>query len=781
MSGAFGLLILQIVFLLNSLGLMGPFATWLQHRPDSTVRHDVIGEMIQKRENVKRKSADSIIWKVSEPQDVLYKYDSILTLDHSTAQLHLQNDVSLQIQENTLVVLEPLEETSDESLRVRFQRGLMRSRNSGQKLLVGAGDWSVEAAPGSDLSLRALDGDNVELEVNGGEVALKNQDSGKVATIGEGKRLTLTKENIGEIQTVNEDLQFSADIQKRIYSHSVPVAVPLHWQGEAKWLVIGRLNEPEQKIDVHNNIALLSLDVGTYTLSLVAEDGSVSKTQTLEVDPAPKLRYLSPLPRDRVSMDGATLFSWYALDGVQRYEVRFTPEDERATASAQPDETSLAPFARIKPVGPGAYSWSVFAYDLDGIAIPPFYALPVYFTPDPLAAPKLRTPATAPEDPNEQDSEQKEDKTKKPQNFGAFLWKQIFPIAFAEELPPAKPPIERQIVFTWYPVEGADYYVIEISSKSDFLHPEVIQKVSKEEYEWTGFQDEVYYWRVAAGSKSGRMGIFSDPAEFNVKKLKTMDLKNFAGIRYIERPTEKPVEKPTEKPADDSSQKEKKPETETETETEEPRQPPPDTYFEAQGNIDYWVMSQQNKDVDKVNFKGIAVPSMAFGKTWNIGRNVYMSKVIWQQLKWQPESASELPYQDEFTTNILKFKFYSIVQDGFGWGLVVEQVPFIKRTGLEEIKTEDQTLYGGLVNWQTSLSSEIEWRSQGLLTYGDSIFQANWENEVRSYPGLDDGAAGALARRGLYFGGIVDLATAFGSDKERAVWVRMGFEIGYDW
>ncbi|MEK6556287.1 MAG: hypothetical protein AABZ31_13655, partial [Bdellovibrionota bacterium] len=199
-SGALTLLIFQIAWLLSSLGLIDS----LHFKTEGASNNkQIIGHMIQKRENVKRKGADSIIWEDSNPNDTLYRYDSVLTLDNSTAQLNLEGDVKLQIHENTLVMLEPIEQNSEDSLRVRFYKGQLRSRNSGQRLSVGSGEWTVEAKPGTDLSLRALEGERVELEINKGEVHLENKVSGETKVIENGKKLTLSQESIETVQSVS--------------------------------------------------------------------------------------------------------------------------------------------------------------------------------------------------------------------------------------------------------------------------------------------------------------------------------------------------------------------------------------------------------------------------------------------------------------------------------------------------------------------------------------------------------------------------------------------------
>jgi len=50
---------------------------------------------------LRRRGTDSLVWEKSAADDVLYYYDSILTLAQSTASLKLFKDSEIRLSENT--------------------------------------------------------------------------------------------------------------------------------------------------------------------------------------------------------------------------------------------------------------------------------------------------------------------------------------------------------------------------------------------------------------------------------------------------------------------------------------------------------------------------------------------------------------------------------------------------------------------------------------------------------------------------------------------------------
>lgn len=296
LSGSVTLLILEIALLLGDLGVI-PFDP-LHLRPSVAVTEQ-IGSVINVNQNVRRKSQGSLIWENSSPKDQLYAFDSLLTLKNSSAKVSLQGDIQLQLNENTLVVLEPIVEGKSEHLRLKFARGTMRSKTGKQNLNVQAGEWSLEAKAGSEISLRTFGEDKVEVEVTSGEVALNKGIAEPLGTpLTSGEKLTIDGSEVQEKQKVSQDITWDMGNEfHRLYSHQFPVFLQLRWKGEAEELRIIDNSGEESLLKILPDQREISLPLqsGTYFLNLV-NGNSISNTFPVSLWPAEKLHYLSPCP-----------------------------------------------------------------------------------------------------------------------------------------------------------------------------------------------------------------------------------------------------------------------------------------------------------------------------------------------------------------------------------------------------------------------------------------------------------------------------------------------------
>jgi hypothetical protein len=98
--------------------------------------------------------------------------------------------------------------------------------------------------------------------------------------------------------------------------------------------------------------------------------------------------------------------------------------------------------------------------------------------------------------------------------FGEWLQKKLNYLEFAAEAQILR---KKNVVFEWEPVEGANQYIIEISSDPEFKTPEVVETLSSTHFVWKKYDPKKkYFWRVASGNSNGRMGLFSEAAPLEV-------------------------------------------------------------------------------------------------------------------------------------------------------------------------------------------------------------------------------------------------------------------------
>lgn len=749
-SGALALLILQVYLLLSDLGITGAPMRDIWSKNNDQVS---IGRMVKIHDSVKRKAVNSILWDKPDLEEKLFAYDSILTLEDSSAELQLQGDISLKLHENTLVVLEPPENENDDSLKVSFQRGLFRSRNRGQKLNVGSLGWSIQAEAGSDLSVRALDDENIELEVSSGEIQIQKNNSEISEQITSGQKVSLGREAHSDVQIIDDDLAFTDLPPARIYSHYFPLALEVAWKGKAEALEVFRLGHERKRMPLtEGNKINLFLQPGTTVMNLVAGN-RISKSFTFEARPAPQLKYLSPLPRDRIDLEKPEIFSWRPLEGIDSYQVEIVP-NKGPTPATYPTHNTYTEVTYPKPA---SADWQVTAKDADGFFIPAFYSLPVYFTRSPLGAPKLREPAK-----ESVPSDTKKEKVKD-QSFLLNIYNLIFPSAYAEDN-------QRKIILSWFPVEGADFYIIEISKEPDFLKPIVMKKVTTEEFAWHNFSNKKYYWRVAAGQEGGRMGIFSEVAEFDVSLLKSMPLSTLSpGVKYIEaapEPPPKKIEPPKPIPP-------AKPIVKAE--------PPQEINAEQLLNslsfqISYFNIQQSDQEFRKASYHDAAVPSLRYSKNIRLFKKRWKTDITYKYLIWKPAEPSSTPFQPDLKTNIFHFQFSAARINSIGLG--IRSLPILKRVDLEELDVNSKTLFGLFYRWTLAMDKDINWNSSFELNSGSSYHAIGWENQftysLSKDPEVKDSKKWIEAN-------LNALTTFDGGNKHSGQWIEIGLGYGWSW
>ena len=810
LSGALTLLILEVALLLGDLGIL-PFDPL--HLHPVTAITQKIGLVEQVNQNVRRKSQGSLIWQSSLPADQLYAFDSLLTLSNSSAKIKLDGDIQLQLSENTLVVLEPFEEGKTEHLRLKFARGTLRSQTGGKELKVVAGDWTLEAKAGSEISLRTLGLEKMEIEVASGEVAVNKgvaESPGaeqKTPNLTSGEKLTIESGEVQERKKVSDQLSWEMESSiHRLYSHQFPVFIDFRWKGEAKEvrLVDAQGEESKLKVTSEQRSITLPLYQGTFFLNLINGE-QISPTLPVSLWPAEKIHYLSPLPRDRVNRDREYTFSWSPSQQASSYLVQIA-KDNTFTQIVQEVTSSSSQLAlELKQGGP--LHWRVVPQDDEGFVVPPNYSQSFYSVARPLAAPKLRAPQPRLPAATKQPGQDTlwygppapSPKNTPPPQKGSSLWNRLwttfFPTAQAQttatevqsklindlqkinkaasKTKPGKRKVPQKIVFSWYPVPEADYYILEISTTPDFKNPIVTKKLKKEEYTLEKFSKKVYYWRVAAGQENGRMGLFSEPADVDLSKIADVDIQELApGVSYLApKPEPKPKPKPTPAPKA-VAKPEPKPEP-----PPEPEPPPPLRKVEQEFSFrfvfapEYVSWQQKNSDQVEGKFSGWSL----LGAEVEVNapmeeRGRLVVHMHFATFDWEPEKA---PLQDTFGSwNLRGRVMHHLARQNWGYGFAMYRTGAIQRSQLESVQWEDRWTYGGSLSYLHHFSERSQWEAGLWITTGDSRLTSQLTNRL-------DYRMPAWGM-GVIIGVGIDLLHESGSNNFEntggAASVRLGFE-----
>lgn len=801
-AGAVLLLTLEITYLITDLGSGN---AKLARTGLAAASSTQIGEMKRTENQVRRRNQSSLVWDESQSKDTLFEFDSILTLKDSTAQIHLQGGTVLNLDENTLVVLEPSPQGKSGSLRIRFSKGTLRSKNPGQRLALAAETWTLDATQGSELSLVGLDSGEFEVTLQSGHAEL--QTSTGVHEVTDGERVHLNTDGDVEKTKVSKTLRWSKDIPRRIYARSFPLDLNLQWEGDGvEKLIIAR---PGQALERRLPTPFVAVEQGTYHFSL-SRGEEESEALTVQVRLAPSIRYFSPLPRDRYNIGEEILFSWEPLSQASRYRLE-TSTDQEFT-NPQPLTEGDQSRARARLTQEGRQFWRITPLDSDGWPIPASRVYPIFSVPKPLDAPDLNSPmirapadehSSQPRQPNDGATSRRleEDTSRRldgawlrhehrfaPQSAaGLALFSWLLPTAFA-----ASETAGTEAGFSWKQVPGADHYVIEISATPGFEEPLVTARVSEPLYVWRRFKPGVYFWRVAGGRAANpaagleeQMGRFSPPA------MVTLSTNTTAGREPVVQAIPVPptgesarVLPPALSPSPDSARPPHQAKTAgtpapanvadhstpppTPPMVSEPKQSEPveqKSIAQDAGSpiplrislfYDPHYVARTSHNAEKIegSFSG-PVPQAFAGEITGFFRGHVTLLGSYEETEWKPKNEAQAPFQKSMRENRWSARaLYGSARGRWSFGLGAETLSLFARIASESGKLKTLIIYGPSLRWQHSgaygnVDLQLDARSGRDLSGGR--LTAGWQFPI-SDTRICDFSIGPFAAAGIFSG-----------------------------
>lgn len=620
--------------------------------------HKPAGLIVKNENELRRRSADSLVWEKTARDESVFYYDSLLTLTQSTASLKLEHETEIDLQENTLVTIEPTEDAVSGEIRLKFTRGNLRARNPFSLTKVAAPEFSVELNAGSEMQLRQTGEREFEVQVLKGEAAVVGEDGTHKVNP---STLLRMQAGQGKSLVLDTSLRWQKRPASRLYFHEAVGSVTLNWEGQATALHLQKSSSPELILELkpEQRSMRLELERGDYRIYL-REGQNTSSGLALQIWKAPLLHLISPLPRDRVRSLEDISFLWMRTMGIATYDFKL------AGQKTSIQEERPVNMHQLRFQNEDDARWSVWGKDVEGFMIPPLYEYPLFIRHEPLAAPRLNAPRV-------RKPAQAEDK-------GAFFriinW--LLPMAHADE------GALYEAYFSWGSVPGADEYWLEISETPDFRKPIVSQRLGRTNFVWREFRDRIYYWRVAAGQKSGRMGLFSAPEKISAQEG--------IELRKIEI-TEKPATEDNKVP-----QTAEKMEEEIATAPEAVKinrlQKPRDFRIFWKPGFGLW-QSKSEKNVSG-NLSGPKILSLSAEKDLFIHDGRWWSlEAKYSSTTFQPKSKTEYPFQNDVTANTVEMRFTRVQQTrNWSLGINVGVQPRLEREGLEKVRTTGYALGG---------------------------------------------------------------------------------------
>jgi hypothetical protein len=665
---------------------------------------ELIGQVEERQFSLKRRYQNSIVWEDTKKDEPLYLFDSVLTLDRSSATLKLHGNTQLKLSENTLVFLEPSSKSGVDQLKIRFSRGDVRSRNPDRDVAVESDTWTVEINKGSEVNLRTKNSKSLEVEVLQGQVKVHGEEKNGVKKssqeFGTGDVIRMENDTV-EHQKLTDAIRWRTPIENllllRKYSHTFPATVNLEWQGSTREL---SWEDPNGNIE---NIAIppgatshsLALEKGTHHFRLRTEKGT-TPILPVEVWQAPVIQTYWPLPRDRFVSGQTVMFSWGLVEDIAEYTLVLRNPSSLANDFQKNQKRNNLVNETIALVGP--YDWGVEGQDSLGFQIPSFYFTPVYFLVDPLAPPILRPPEIR------RPASQKPPATSGLQKQFLQFIKEIF-LSTAN----AETPEDYQAVFRWEPVKGAAGYVIEIDDESDFKSPLAVDRVKSPEFVWSRFVLGKYFWRVAAEGSAGQMGLFSPVTPVDLTDPKVFDPKPFV----------KPAPKPVAKKIKEIDLNSIEPEIPKNRQTLLPSQvrmyeeEKAERVRPVRGHFRLNPTFEQTTVEDtgfKSQFRGYYLMSAQaqIDVPWNEVEELSF-KFSYRQAQFRPQPTDDFPFQERLNRSQMAASALYGQSQKFQVGLRTSTVQPMTRTGFEAVRFDSKLVYGLVVSFPMT---ERPWLSQ---------------------------------------------------------------------
>ena len=756
-TGAILLLFLEVGLLLAGLD---DVPAWRKTSAFTSGQVRPIGQMKHTESHVRRRPRASLVWEESRPQDQLFEFDSILTLSGSTAQIQFNTQTTLNIDENTLVVLEESPDRDDGSLRVRFSRGTVRSANPSHALRFDSDEWSLTAEKGSVVNLVSLNDGRIDLEIKAGQATLNSGE--KEYEISGGERLIIRDTKIEERKRLDEALSWNAGLPSRIYSRVFPVETDIKWHGNAKQVQLIKPDKSIETITLNENTShslKLSLNPGTYLVSLLNGD-HISEAHPIQVRAAPLFRYFSPLPRNRVRSGVESIFSWEPSLFATHYRLELSTDP--SFSSGIQSWIVNTPRVTTKIEAEGAYYWRVIGLDDEQTPIPEPRVYPLYVIPDPLQSPELKAPTIRrPATPEKEKPRSKREKT-------SLLWNLLFPAAWAK----TDDASDFEAVFSWSTVDGADHYIIEISESPGFEEPIVIQRVTEPQFIWRNFKKGIYFWRVAAGQSGNfdRLGLFSPIAVANLENLDQYAGPGVTLSRKSQEPI--PVVAKTPPPPKKIEEPEPEPPAIPEPEPEPPKEP--GKWQKALAwTPSYRIMSMDGTSNIQGSFNGPTLLAfegeIQFSDSWRF----WSLKLSFDETYWKPKSEKETPFQPSIKEQRMGAELITgRSSSALSFGLGVESIPVFKRKAPEEGDLQNLTVFGLTARYLKKMNDRHSFDFSFAARFGQ-IFggraHTGW-----NYKFLQTERAGYSARPYISYG-------HYENDEFRVIDQQFGLSLSMEW
>lgn len=455
-----------------------------RRRLDAGTREQ-IGVISFKEKTVQRKYADRVVWEGMETSFPLYNRDSIRTGDLSDAEITLSDGTKLEIDENSLIVLNITKEEKEIDFAYGTLSANSSSNNSGDAIKIKSGE-TVVALDKSDISLKQNEDKSLILDVKSGVANLFQ--NGKENQINNGEKAVLSDQETKI--TKNPFKVISPSSNLKLASTNLKNDVEFSFEGldkaDKNFLEIykdRKFTSIFTKRNITGNKLSESLPEGNYywrTISngTVGSSGKISSLQIKSaqlISPNNNRKYFATKDQTMVS------FSWVSQNDFNQSIVEVSSDSDFSKIISERGTLGKSISMELPQ---GNFYWRVKSI-INSNSDPIYSSIQKFeiTNEEPSKSPNLLYPKSN------------------------------------DSIPESVVSING-LKFIWTDVKGYKDYNLEIANNANFKDSKIINSIQSTSYQ---FKDKVtsgnYFWRVIGITPSGKSGDPSKSNSFSIKAL----------------------------------------------------------------------------------------------------------------------------------------------------------------------------------------------------------------------------------------------------------------------
>ncbi len=323
----------------------------------------VIGELVIKRNTAQRKYSSQVIWESLENRVPLYNRDTIRTGQNSEAMLLLTDGTEINVDENSMVVLN----ISDKTMDIAFEGGAVQiiGGKKSSEITVSSGDKKIELGS-SDIQLSKEQGkEDFNLTVNSGEVQLDAD--GESLTVGENETAQVGESGKVAVEENPVSLKLPSS-GARLFLQNPEASIPFTWDAGNNEATLEispsrTFRTIVTTIKSSQNTASVKLRSGSYywRVSIKDKDGNARVTTGRRISVIEQVPLKLTAPSDNFSITYAAEepyvnFSWLKNDLASGYVLQIS---KKSDFSSLFDEIDSVTTNIAKKLPRGTYYWRV--------------------------------------------------------------------------------------------------------------------------------------------------------------------------------------------------------------------------------------------------------------------------------------------------------------------------------------------------------------------------------------------------------------------------------------